>query len=110
VTFAAPKARGSFEDLIWKKRKAAPPLRSGRRTERGQSGTTNPFQHSTGSSWRKITISNNVGGVNRFGSTLRHALEEERPFALAEGLRPPTMGSLAVVAGQELGPTQPSLR
>ena len=35
-------------------------------------------------------ISNNVGGVKHFLSTLLHALEEERHFALVGGLRFPT--------------------
>src|ERR1035437_977914 len=34
--------------------------------------------------WRNIPISNNVGGVKHFSSTPRHALEEERHFALVE--------------------------
>jgi hypothetical protein len=38
----------------------------------------------------KIAISNNVGGVKQFSSTLQHALEEERHFALMGGLRFPT--------------------
>src|SRR5258708_21698553 len=38
---------------------------------------------------KNITISNNVGGVKRFLSTLLHALEEERHFALVGGLRFP---------------------
>jgi hypothetical protein len=40
--------------------------------------------------WRNIAISNNVGGVKHFLSTLQHALEEERHFALVGGLRFPT--------------------
>jgi hypothetical protein len=40
--------------------------------------------------WRNIAISNNVGGVKQFSSTLQHALEEERHFALMGGLRFPT--------------------
>ena len=40
--------------------------------------------------YRKIAISNNVGGVKHFLSTLQHALEEERHFALVGGLRFPT--------------------
>jgi hypothetical protein len=39
---------------------------------------------------RKIAISNNVGGVKHFLSALRHALGEERHFALVDGLRFPT--------------------
>ncbi len=38
----------------------------------------------------KIAISNNVGGVKHFSSTLLHALGEERHFALVGGLRFPT--------------------
>jgi hypothetical protein len=40
--------------------------------------------------WRNIAISNNVGGVKHFSSTLLHALDEERHFALVGGLRFPT--------------------
>jgi hypothetical protein len=40
--------------------------------------------------WPNIVISNNVGGVKHFLSTLLHALEEERHFALVGGLRFPT--------------------
>lgn len=43
-------------------------------------------------------ISNNVGGVKHFSSTLPHALREERHFALVDGLRVPTKGSLVIVA------------
>ena len=38
-----------------------------------------------------IAISNNVGGVKHFLSALRHALGEERHFALVDGLRFPTL-------------------
>jgi hypothetical protein len=55
-------------------------------------------------------MSNNVGGVKHFPSTPLHALVEERHFALVGGLRCPTLGSLLIVWGQELSPTQPSLR
>src|SRR2546428_13277317 len=48
--------------------------------------------------WRKIAISNNVGGVKHCLSTLRPALGKERHFALVEGLRFPTKGSLAILA------------
>jgi hypothetical protein len=34
--------------------------------------------------WRKIPISNNVGGVKMFSGTLRHPLRAERHFALVE--------------------------
>jgi hypothetical protein len=37
-----------------------------------------------------IAISNNGGDVKHFLSTLLHALEEERQFALVGGLRFPT--------------------
>ena len=37
-------------------------------------------------------------GVNLFSSTRRHALEEERHFALVKGLRFPTIGSLAIAS------------
>src|SRR5271169_4172999 len=39
---------------------------------------------------RNIAISNNVGGVKHFLSTLLHALVEERHFALVGGSRFPT--------------------
>ena len=45
----------------------------------------------------KFSISNNVGGVKRFSRTLLHALLEERHFALVDGLRFPTLGSLLIV-------------
>lgn len=38
----------------------------------------------------KNPLSNNVGGVNHFSSTLLHALGKERHFALVDGLRFPT--------------------
>jgi hypothetical protein len=44
-----------------------------------------------------IAISNNVGGVKRFSSTPLHALGEGRHFALVDGLRFPTPGSLLIV-------------
>ena len=53
-------------------------------------------------SWRNIPISNNVGGVKRFSSTLLHALEEERHFALVDALRFPTQGSLLIVGVRNL--------
>ncbi len=45
----------------------------------------------------KHPISNNVGGVKPHVHTLQHALEEERHFALVDGLRVPTLGSLLIV-------------
>jgi hypothetical protein len=50
-----------------------------------------------GLSWRNIAISNNVGSVKHFLSALRHALEEERHFALVGGLRISNLGSLFIV-------------
>jgi hypothetical protein len=44
--------------------------------------------------WRNISISNNVGGVKHDPSTRRHALREERHFALVDGLRFSNLGSL----------------
>jgi len=52
----------------------------------------------SGDSWRNIAISNNVGGVKHCLSTLRPALGKERHFALVDGFRFPTKGSLAIVA------------
>ena len=43
-------------------------------------------------------LSNNVGGVKHCLSTLRPALGKERHFALVDGFRFPTKGSLAIVA------------
>ena len=60
--------------------------------------------------WRNIAISNNVGGVKTFSSTLRRRLLVERHFALVEICQTNPLGSPLIVAGQELSPTQPSLR
>jgi len=60
--------------------------------------------------WREIAISNNVGGVKTFSSTLRPALRVRAPFRSCWSLPKPTSGSLLIVAGQELSSTQPSLR
>ena len=60
--------------------------------------------------WRNIPISNNVGDVKHDVHTLLPALVEERPFALVDGLRVSNPGLAANRQGQELGPTQPSLR
>jgi len=38
--------------------------------------------HPVSHDWRKIAISNNVGGVKMFSSTLPHPLRAERHFAL----------------------------
>src|SRR6201998_828439 len=46
----------------------------------------------------------------RFSGTLRYALIEERHFALMDGLRVSNLGLALNRSGQELGPTQPSLR
>ena len=48
-------------------------------------------------SWFNIAISNNVGDVKHFLSTLLHALEEERHFALVVGLRFPTWARFVIV-------------
>jgi hypothetical protein len=60
----------------------------------------------------KNRLSDNVGSVKQFSSTLQHALVEERHFALDEAVAfaLPTKGSLVIVSGQELGPTHASLR
>ena len=44
-----------------------------------------------------IGVSDNVGGVKHFSSTLQHALREERHFALMDGVAFPTVGSLVIV-------------
>jgi hypothetical protein len=43
----------------------------------------------------KHRVSDNVGGVKRFSSTLQHALVEERHFALDENCRS-NQGSLVI--------------
>ena len=50
----------------------------------------------------KNRLSENVGGVKYFLSTLRRALRKESHFALVEGLAFafPTVGSLVIVSGQ----------
>jgi hypothetical protein len=47
------------------------------------------------------SLSDNVGGVKRFSSTLRHALREERHFALVEKVPYPTKARIVIVSGQE---------
>src|SRR5690242_11867867 len=42
-------------------------------------------------------FSDNVGGVKQFSSTLQHALEEERHFALVENSAVSNHGSLVIV-------------
>jgi len=49
----------------------------------------------------KNRVSDNVGGVKHFSSTLQHALREERHFALVEGVAFPTVGSLVIHSGQD---------
>jgi hypothetical protein len=44
--------------------------------------------------WRKIAISNNVGGVKHYVRTPLYALIEERHFALLVALRFSNLGSL----------------
>jgi len=58
------------------------------------SASVHPIPVMKSDSWRKIAISNNVGQVKYFLRTLLHALVEERHFALVDGLRFPTSGSL----------------
>ena len=48
--------------------------------------------------WCNIAISNNVGSVKYVIGTQLPALGDERHFALADGLRFPIEGSLAIVA------------
>ena len=54
-------------------------------------------------------LSNNVGVVNQYWRTLQHALVEERHFALVE-ICQANLGLASNRSGQELSPTQPSLR
>jgi hypothetical protein len=58
----------------------------------------------------KIPISNNVGGVKQFSSTRPHALIEERHSGLEDGFARFQPGLAFNRWGQELSPTQPSLR
>jgi hypothetical protein len=87
-------------DLSQQKSKAAiSPLRIVHAATGGYAEVQRGSEENTGSDYcREIPISNNVGGVKLFSSTLRHALGEERHFALVEGLRFPTKGSLAIAA------------
>jgi len=60
---------------------------------------------------RNHRSSNNVGGVKHFSRTLRHALEEERHFALVEGYPFPTKArSQFSIQVWKLSPTHASLR
>jgi hypothetical protein len=45
----------------------------------------------------KNRLSNNVGAIKQYPGALLHALVEERHFALVDGLRFPTLGSLLIV-------------
>ena len=45
----------------------------------------------------KNRVSDNVGPVKHYSSTLQHALKEERHFALVDGVAFPTVGSLVIV-------------
>ena len=58
----------------------------------------------------KNALSNNVGDVKHNVRTLLPALVEERHFALVVGLRVSNLRLASNRQGQELGPTQPSLR
>src|SRR5260370_18414299 len=46
----------------------------------------------------KHRVSDNVGGVKHFSSTLQHALREERHFALMDGVAFPTVDSLLILS------------
>ena len=56
---------------------------------------------------RSLTVS---ACVKQFSSILTRALREERHFALEDGLRVCNLGLASNRWGQELSPTQPSLR
>src|SRR5947208_5213269 len=61
-------------------------------------------------SWRKIAISNNVGGVKHCLSTLRPALGKERHFALVEGFAfQPKARSQSLRSGTQSDPTISSI-
>jgi hypothetical protein len=58
----------------------------------------------------KSSISNNVGGVKQFSSALRHALGEERHFALVEGCAfKPKARSQSLRSGTQSDPTISSI-
>jgi len=60
--------------------------------------------------WRKIAISNNVGGVKRVSGTLRRALENERHFALVEICQSnPKARSQSLRSGTQSDPTISSI-
>src|SRR5271170_6893214 len=56
-------------------------------------------------------LSDNVGGVKHFLSTLQPALREERHFALVDGVAFPSVGSLVIVfrSGTQSGPCTSSV-
>jgi hypothetical protein len=56
-----------------------------------------------------MSVSDNVGCVNRFSNTRGHALDKSA-ISLYQKSAKPNQGSLAIVLGQELGPTHSSLR
>ena len=47
-------------------------------------------------------LSDNVGDVKQFLSTLHHGLEQERHFALVDGLLFANHGSLVIHSGQDI--------
>src|SRR5579864_4796887 len=61
-------------------------------------------------SCRKISSLTMSAVSSAFSSTLLYALVEERHFALVVGCALPTLGLALNRQGQELSPTQPSLR
>src|SRR5713101_2977819 len=58
----------------------------------------------------KTGVSNNVGGVKHFLSTLQHARGTVRHFALVENVTIQPRLARNQVSGQELSPTHASLR
>ena len=55
-------------------------------------------------------LSDNVGCVNRFFKHTLACTRRRAPFRSIRKSAKPNQGSLAIVLGQELGPTHPSLR
>src|SRR5512141_1554453 len=62
-------------------------------------------------SWLSINLlSDNVGCVKQVLGALRPCTQGRAPFRSIRKSAKPNQGSLAIVLGQELGPTHPSLR
>ena len=78
--------------------------------DRNETSTLRSYVLRRGVQLAKHRLSNNVGGVKHFLSTQRHALEEERHFALVEDVPIQPKPARNQYSGLELGPTHASLR